>query len=171
MQEKFLTVFASFDCKTQAKLKNLQQIILNNNFIGTQTMDIPFHISLGSFSLEKQKELEDRLHTVCVAQKEFDVKFAKISHFNNKVLYIKPKRNKILNKLHKIFEGNFADHYPFTPHITLYCGKKEQIKSAKKLIKHNFCPFVATVTAISIGEFFPTKIVAEENLQKPNKLK
>ena len=45
--DKFLTVFAVFDDETQRKLKDIQNNILSLGEKGTQTMDIPFHITLG----------------------------------------------------------------------------------------------------------------------------
>ncbi len=48
--DKFLAVIAVFDDKTQSYLNNLHNLILQNNIIGTETLDIPFHITLGSFS-------------------------------------------------------------------------------------------------------------------------
>ena len=56
-QKHFLTVMAVLDEKTQYLMNNLQQRIIALGDPGTQTMGIPFHISLGSFPLEKETEV------------------------------------------------------------------------------------------------------------------
>ena len=60
-QDKFLTVFAVFDDDSQQKLKAFQDSVLDLGYSGTQTMDIPFHISLGSFKTEAEQELTARI--------------------------------------------------------------------------------------------------------------
>ena len=72
--KKFLTVFAVFDDETQQKLKILQDKILdNNNSRGKQTMDIPFHISLGSFPTSEESALQDKIGKVCANIESFDI--------------------------------------------------------------------------------------------------
>ena len=51
-EKKFLTVFAVFEKGGQQELRKIQQNIINNNKSNEkQTMDIPFHMSLGSFPI------------------------------------------------------------------------------------------------------------------------
>ena len=64
MKEKFLAVYVIFDDETQNKLNQLQNLLINNNLISTHTTDIPFHITLGSFPLDKQTELEKRIKEI-----------------------------------------------------------------------------------------------------------
>ena len=64
-RDKFLTVFAVFDDSTQALLQSWQDDIFASGLVGTQTMGIPFHISLGSFPTNMEEELEERIKKVC----------------------------------------------------------------------------------------------------------
>ena len=48
-QNKFLTVFAVFDEAPLKKLKGFHESVLSLGHPNTQTIDIPFHISLGKF--------------------------------------------------------------------------------------------------------------------------
>ena len=133
-QDKFLTVFAVFDETTQSKLKDFQDSVLSLGYSGTQTMDIPFHISLGSFRVEYEQELKTKIKTICSQKYEFQINLNKVNHFENKVLYIEPENNTKLVELHNLFAGNFADGFPWHAHTTIFCGKEEQVKEALKLM-------------------------------------
>ena len=62
MKEKFLMVLAVLDEETQEKLKKLQnKIIFECESKGSQTINIPFHISLGSFPLADKDILQSNI--------------------------------------------------------------------------------------------------------------
>ena len=63
-KKKFLTVYIIFDEQTEISLQHIQNEILNRYPYGTQTMGIPFHISLGSFPLEAKEELEKMIKEI-----------------------------------------------------------------------------------------------------------
>ncbi|MDE5580397.1 MAG: hypothetical protein K2I95_03145, partial [Treponemataceae bacterium] len=77
-QNKFLTVFAVFDEATQKKLKGFQDSVLGLGCLGTQTMDIPFHISLGSFKVEDECALKARITSACSHQRAFEIRRHKV---------------------------------------------------------------------------------------------
>ena len=62
--KKFLTVMAVFDDKTQQTLAQIQSDIMRQVGEGTQTMGIPFHLTLGSYPVEMQSEIVDRIKSV-----------------------------------------------------------------------------------------------------------
>lgn len=165
-QDKFLTVFAVFDNVTQQKLKTFQDRVLNIGYPGTQTMDIPFHISLGSFKVEDERELKARIKEVCSQQYEFEINLNKVNHFNNRVLFIEPEENMKLCYLHDLFDGNFADGFPWHAHATIFCGNEEQVIRAKECLNDIFKPVKAKITGIQMGEFFPTRMIIEEKFGK-----
>ncbi len=162
--KKFLTVFAVFDDNTQYKLNALQKIISDNN-IGNMTTDIPFHISLGSYPLDMKEELINKIKAIASIENSFEINLQKIQHFDNKVLFVKPRKNYNLRELQKNFDNNFADGYKFYPHITLFCGNKKQVKIVKRLIKNVFESFTGSITSLYLGEFYPTQIIYHEELQ------
>ena len=131
-QNKFLTVFAVFDDITQRKLKDFQDSVLNLGYSGTQTMDIPFHISLGSFNVKYEQELKSKIKTICSQQHAFEINLNKVNHFGNEVLFIEPENNAKLAELHSLFDCNFADGLPWHAHTTIFCGKEEQVTEAKE---------------------------------------
>ncbi|MDE5562986.1 MAG: 2'-5' RNA ligase family protein [Clostridiales bacterium] len=163
-QDKFLTVFAVFDDETQQKLKALQNRVLSLGYAGTQTMGIPFHISLGSFKVEDEQELIVRIKEVCSQHSEFDINLNKVNHFNNRVLFIEPSENKDLRGLHELFDNNFADGFPWHAHATIFCGNEKQVIEAKQCLNDIFVPIKAKVVGIQMGEFFPTRMIIEEKL-------
>ena len=165
-QEKFLTVFAVFDDDTQQRLQALQDKVLSLGYAGTQTMGIPFHISLGSFQVEDEQELIARIKEVCSQHCEFDINLNSVSHFNNLVLFIEPSVNNNLRSLHELFDNNFADGFPWHAHATIFCGSEQQVIEAKQCLNDIFVPTKATIVGIQMGEFFPTRMIIEEKLCK-----
>ena len=165
-QDKFLTVFAVFDDATQRKLKTFQDRVLRLGYLGTQTMDIPFHISLGSFKVEDEQELIAKIKEVCSQEYRFEINLSKVNHFNNRVLFIEPEENIQLRCLHDLFDGNFADGFPWHAHVTIFCGSEEQVIETKQCLNDIFKPVKAKITGIQMGEFFPTRMIIEEKFCK-----
>lgn len=165
-QEKFLTVFAVFDRMTQRKLNTLQDEVISLGYSGAQTMDIPFHISLGSFNVEDEQKLIAKIKEVCSQKHEFEINLNKVNHFDNRVLFIEPEYNLKLVELHTLFDGNFADGFPWHAHTTIFCGEEEQVIKAKERLINIFQPVRAKITGIQMGEFFPTKMIIAEKLCK-----
>ena len=163
-QDKFLTVFAVLDSITQQKLKTLQDEVISLGYSGTQTMDIPFHISLGSFKVEYEQELIAKIKNTCSQMHEFEIKLNKVNHFGNKVLFIEPENNTKLVELHRLFDGNFADGFPWYAHTTIFCGTEEQVIKAKERLNNIFEPITANIVGIQMGEFFPTRMIIAEEL-------
>ena len=166
-QDKFLTVFAVFDEATQKKLKGFQDSVLGLGCPGTQTMDIPFHISLGSFKVEDEceaeRKLKARITSACSHQRAFEIRLHKVGHFSNRVLFIEPEENAPLRRLHDLFDGNFTDGFPWHAHATIFCGEEAQVIKAKACLDKIFTPVNGTITGIQMGEFFPTRMILAEN--------
>ena len=165
-KDKFITVFAVFDDKTQSILNDYQRKVFNLGYVGTQTMGIPFHLTLGSFPVECEHELVSRIKETCQTNFEFDIKLDKVNHFNNSVLFIEPEINEDLLKLHNIFDNNYANGFPWHPHATIFCGIEEEVKTAKELLEANFECLNARIVGIQMGEFFPTRMIISSSLQK-----
>lgn len=164
-QNKFLTVFAVFDEATQQKLTAFQDSVLSLGQPGTQTMDIPFHVSLGSFKVEAEQELKARVRAACARHSAFAIRLNNVSHFNNRVLFVEPEENARLRRLHGLFDGNFADGFPWHAHATIFCGGEADVIKAKDRLNDIFQPFVAKITEIHLAEFFPTRMIAAERLR------
>lgn len=156
-KDKFLTLYAVLDEETQKNLTELQNEILNLYPNGTQTMGIPFHISLGSFPLDMKEELIKRMTQIQKVFKQSTLELTGLDHFNYQVIFASPILTEELKLLHKSFEGNYADGFPWHPHVTLYCGKEE---AGKEILKHfHFSKKNVTIVGVELGEFFPPYII------------
>lgn len=164
---KFLTVFAVFDEETQKKLKYYQDQVLSLGYKGIQTMDIPFHISLGTYSVLEEEKLKEKIHEACKENKSFEIKLNNVNRFNYRVLFIEPKLNEELLNLHTIFDNDYLNNpWAWSPHATIFMGEEGQVKEAEQRLTQIFKPINAKIVGIQIGEFFPTRMIIKEILQK-----
>lgn len=168
MKDKFLTVYAVFDDETQKILKSYQDEIFLNGIKGSQTMGIPFHISLGSFKLEEKDNLIAELDNLTKDIKPFNLELKKIGNFANKVLFIEPDISKELLNIQKLFDNNYADSkFSWHPHATIFIDEAG-FENANTILKQNFKPFTAKIVGIQLGEFFPAKIIKTEYFKEYN---
>ena len=61
MAEEFLTLMADLDDKSQQIMSGWYEKLQAQGFEGEQTPNLPFHISLGCFSLDKESEVVDEM--------------------------------------------------------------------------------------------------------------
>ena len=164
-KEKFLTIFAVFDDKTQSILDTYQKQVFELGYTGEQTMGLPFHITLGSFPTEDEAMLTNKVRETSKKYQAFDIDLIKTNDFNNKVLFIEPKINEELLQLHKIFDNNYANGFPWHPHATIYYGEKNEVIKAKAMLDNIFKPIKAKIVGIQMGEFFPPRMIIKEALK------
>jgi len=62
--DKKLYLLAELDDVSQSEIKEIEKIIIENGFIGEQTKDIPYHITLCSFPTEMENYLKDLLENL-----------------------------------------------------------------------------------------------------------
>ena len=167
-KDKFLTVFAVFDNQTQLKLKALQEIIIENaKSKGTQSRDIPFHITLGSFPTSQEKELTERIERVCSLTKCFDIDLTHVNFFGSRVVFIEPSVNESLIKLHNEFDNNYANGFDWHAHATLFIDERQEVvDKIKPIAIQCFKPMKSRIVGVQMGEFFPTRMITEKDLLK-----
>lgn len=167
MNKKFLTVFVVFDDKTQQILNKIQQEILKLGLKGSQTIDIPFHISLGTYETEDEAELVSKIKEVCDANSSFGLDLTKVNSFGTRVLFIEPEVNDELLNLRNLFNHDINKNLQWHAHATLFIddlgGQFEQAKEiAEKLFKKKI---KAKIVGIQMGEFFPTRMIIAKSLK------
>ena len=157
--KRFLTVMAVFDNKTQELLGAMQSKIIENVGDGTQTMGIPFHLTLGSYPVESESESEivTRIEEVTALTKPFEVLLVRYNTFSDKVLFLEPTKPKELIDLRKSFECDYANGFNWVPHATLFSGEVDDVKKAKSYLPDICEPIRAQIVGIELGEFFPPK--------------
>ena len=77
MAEEFLTLMADLDDDSQQTLSVWYEELKKAGFSGVQTPGLPFHISMGSFSLDKEADLLNLRHAI---QTETQEKFPWTPH-------------------------------------------------------------------------------------------
>lgn len=162
--DRFLTVFAVFDDKTQKTIHDWQEAIAQRGLAGSQSADIPFHISLGSFPVDMQDELLNRLRNAKQDFRPFELTLDSICTFGDKVLYLQPSISTQITELHDRFAGNYADGLPFVAHSTVFMGAVDEVLRAKAVLQACFTPIRVTVTELWLCEFFPTRFIGKEKL-------
>lgn len=154
---KFLTVMAVFDGETQSKLYKIQNYLIENISNGTQTMGIPFHLTLGSYSADQLKNVTEKIKSVAQTTYGFEIKFLGYGKFGNKVFFLEPHIPQELLDLRKHFESDYANGFEWVPHATLFCGEDYEILKAEQIAPKLDFPISARIIGIELGEFFPAE--------------
>jgi len=153
---KALYILAGYDEETEARLEEIQNALYAKGFEGTQTQNIPLHITLASYpsNQEKEAELKERLYNLAKEASSFDVTFNHIGIFGGgKVLFVAPDTNERLLKTRELF----GDSYNWTPHTTMLIDEPEFIYKALPVVLEKFSAFAGKITALHLYEFFPAR--------------
>ena len=154
MSNKALYIMAGYDDKTEKYLSSIQNKLYECGFIGTHTKNIPQHITLGSFSLDKESELKNLLQELSVQIKPFEITFNHIGVFGgSRVLFVAPDPNYKLLEL----KERFGDSYNWTPHTTMIIDNSDTIFEALPIVMNEFTAFAGKITSLHLYEFFPTR--------------
>ena len=167
MAEQFLTLMADLDDSSQEIMSAWYKSLQDAGFKGTQTPDLPFHISLGSFPLEKEQEAAELTAKIAGEFSPIPVHISHIGIFApGKVLFGSPERNAELDKLHSA-----CDIYPdkqrsWTPHVTVLIDEPEIICKALPVFLKSFHPFAGQVTRLHLCAFWPTREILSVGLSR-----
>ncbi len=111
----------------------------HSGFKGIQTPGLPFHISLATFPLEKEREAVALTEKLSGDFSPFPVHISHIGIFApGKVLFGGPERNTELDLLHKACPANSDTQRPWTPHVTMLIDEPETICKALPLLLRPF---------------------------------
>ncbi len=159
MEDRHLYVVAQFDAQTDQKLKQLYQTLVQEGFIGTQTKDIPYHITLGTFEVEDEVEVIRRVHKTTQAMPAFTMRMAYIGLFGLNVLFAAPAVKCELIHLRQwiVPGGGTAEEFPWVAHTTLLMDEPGTIHRAIPVVTKHFEPFRATVESVGVYEYFPER--------------
>lgn len=157
---------AVLDQGSQVMLGKLQEEIIKNVGAGTQTMGIPFHLTLGSYPTEAQDEVVDKIKQVAFEQSRFEIELTGYNTFGDRVLFAEPTRPDRLIKLRKCFECDYANEFEWVPHATVFCGEREEVIKARALLPEISRPIKAEIVGIELGEFFPPRKIIRVDFNK-----
>jgi len=167
MADEFITLMADLDEQSQARMDNWYKDLRKEGFIGKQTPNLPFHISLASFSLENEQKAIVEMERI---SKEFSPIKVSINHIDifetNNVLYCAIDSNDQLSLLKEEIKLDTIDRYEWTPHVTMLIDDKDTINKASKILERSFEPFEATITKLHLCAFWPTREIQTNYLKE-----
>lgn len=166
MAEEFLTLMADFDDETQAVMSTWYEELQKAGFTGVQTPNLPFHISLASFSLDKEQEVVKEMQEIA---KNFGPIHVHLSHVGifagGKVLFAAPDMNPCdLVPLHNAIKTQNSDRFPWTPHATILIDEAETVQKALPILLKSFHPILGIITKLHLCAFWPTREIATVEL-------
>ena len=167
MAEQFLTLMADFDDDSQAIMSAWYNSLNHAGFMGTQTPNLPFHISMATFPLEKEREAVELTNKIAGEFSPIPVHISHIGIFApGKVLFGAPERNAELDLLHNACETNPSQQRPWTPHVTLLIDEPSTICEALSVVLKSFNPFVGRIIRLHLCAFWPTREILSVELKR-----
>ena len=162
MSDKALYVLAGLNKDTQNLLAEYQTALTEKGYIGTQTKNIPYHITLGSFSTDCEKSLIEKLNEYALTNPSVELMYNHIGIFGGgKVLFFCPD---VTHQLLALKEA-FNDNRDWTAHTTLLIDEPDNILDASKTVLSSFNPFTAKIDTLHLYEFFPTRHILSVKLK------
>lgn len=157
--DKFLCVLGVYDEGTQRVLGEHQEAILGLGLDGRQTMGIPFHVTLGTFGVDRRQELEDKLRGLEMGPVE--VYFNHIGMFEGQqVLFLAPDVDGELLAL----KETVSDEKGWTAHTTMLIDDRENTLRAMELLGERFRRFTGRIERVELYEFFPARELMVKSL-------
>lgn len=162
-----MTLMADLDEDAQERMSQWDTALKKAGFTGTQTPNLPYHISLATFSLNQEQEAVERMRK---AAEKFSPVLVHISHIGifapGKVLFSAPEINADLTALHNVREMNPSLQHPWTPHITMLIDGPEAICAAVPVFLKSFYPLAAKITRLHLCAFWPMREIMSVELGK-----
>jgi 2'-5' RNA ligase len=167
--DKKLYLLAELDDDAQMKIKEFEKILMENNLTGKQTKDIPYHITLCSYSLDQENYLKCLMEKIG-EEKTFNkikITFSNFGLFGLNVLFLSPCMNKKLIELYDYIKVNsFNEKDDLSAHVTLLIDEPENIlKILPKMVENNK-PIDGKIKDISLYEFFPKRFIKKIELNE-----
>lgn len=159
MAEEMLTLMADLDEGSQQLMGEWYEKLKAKGFTGVQTPNLPFHISLGCFSLDKESEVINEMKELAERFPAIPVNISHIGLFaGGKVLYAAPDMNPAdLLELRKAIKTETNEQFLWTPHATILIDEAETVQKALPVLVENFRPFMGKVTRLHLCAFWPTR--------------
>ena len=167
MAEQFLTLMADFDEESQKTMGEWYEKLKEKGFIGAQTPGLPYHISLGTFALDKEEAVIGEMHRLAESFAPVPVHISHIGVFaGGRVLFCGPDMNppellSVRNSIRVITDEEF----PWTPHATILLDETDVICRAMPILLDSFHPFMGKITRLHLCAFWPTREIATVDLK------
>lgn len=162
MAEEILVLMADLDEESQRIMGGWYGKLHEKGFTGVQTPNLPFHITLACFALNKEQEVVEEMEELA---KRFPAISVHMSHMGlfagGKVLFAAPDMNPSeLLSLRQAVKTEKQESFPWTPHSTILIDDAEKIQKALPVLVEDFKPFMGKITRLHLCAFWPTREVA-----------
>jgi len=158
--DKKLYLLAELDNASQLEIKEIEKIIIENGFIGKQTKDIPYHITLCSFPVEMENFLKVLLDDLSKRYKKININFRSLGLFGLNVLFMNPNMNSELIEMYNYLkENSFEKDNDLSAHTTLIIDESENILKILPKIVEKYKGLNGEIKTISLYEFFPVRFI------------
>lgn len=167
MAESFLCLMADLGENVQKNMTAWYEELQKEGFTGTQTQNLPFHISLATYPLEMEEEVVANIKKVAEEFSQLEVHLSHMGMFaGGSVLFAAPERNPKLDKLQEACQMGVPQPYPFTPHTTILLDKPEVVQAAIPTFVKCFEPMVSKVVRLHLCAFWPTREILALDLKE-----
>lgn len=165
MAEQFLTLMADLDGDSQVIMAGWYEALKEAGFVGTQTAGLPYHISLATFPLDKEREAVELMRKAAAEFAPIPVHIRHIGLFaGGKVLFGAPEMSPELAALHDTCESEENRGQVWTPHVTLFIDEPSAVCDAIPVLVKSFYPFTAKISRLHLCAFWPTREIAAVEL-------
>ena len=138
----------------------------SSGFTGTQTPNLPYHISLATYPLEMENEVLANVKKVASEFSQVEMHLSHIGMFaGGQVLFAAPERNPELDKLQEACQMGVPQQYGFTPHTTILIDDPEVVHAALPTFVKCFRPMTGRITRLHLCAFWPTREIAALELK------
>ena len=154
MNDKFLCVLAGYDEASEERLTGFQNELYRAGFVGTQTKDVPMHVTMGTFPVEDEERVTGLVRTIAADTEPFLISVSHVGLFaGSKVLFAAPDCSRELLALREHFGASPG----WVPHTTMLIDEPETVQRALPVLMEQFTPLAGKVTSLHLCEFFPTR--------------
>jgi 2'-5' RNA ligase len=165
--DKKLYILAELDDDTQKVFRDYEKIIQDNGFVGKQTKDIPYHITLGCYPMDYENDLKGLLENIERNFSEIYISYSGFGLFKLDVLFLIPSMNiKLIELNDYVKENSLYKNSDFSPHTTLFMDEPENILKILPKTVEKSDKIVGKIKYIGLYEFFPKKLIKKIELKE-----
>lgn len=165
MAEQILVLMADWDDETQRILSGWYDELTAAGFVGKQTPGLPHHISMSTYTLDKEAEASELIKKITEKTAPFEVQLSHIGMFaGGSILFAAPDRNPDLDRLHDACDLGVVQEHPWTPHTTILIDEPEVIHRALPVVVRSFRPLSGKITRLHLCAFWPVREIASIEL-------
>lgn len=161
MAESFLTIMAEYRESDQRKISVWRDALINAGFTGNQTPGLRHHISLATWSLDREAEAIEAVKNAAARFAPVDIAIRHVGVLpGGRTLVAAPDMSPQLSALQAACGDIIVHGYPWLPHTTMLMDEPEQIAAALPILMKHFVPLSAKVNCLRLCAFWPTREIA-----------